>query len=315
MMNSAHVQEKMRKECQDIISMKRNFQKGQINIDRGEHIKAMRLCHARAIISLEEYTKHVCINKTTDDLLALSICTSLLYVIHLNVRQCEKLVYGDSFFNDSSSVGQIISNEDIPTPDLSTMNKNKNKINITKHMTQNGTEELNFHGLITSEQSALPPSNNSAPLPPSTNSCTSSDSKQNGLNTEFINDMQTSDVKSFLTDGAVHKQTGGDDPVLGFSTIKPTLINYWANWCGFCKKFNPEWEKFKLEAKAKFPQLQICDLDVGRDADLDKLAKRVGVRGYPTIVLFANNKITMMVSGNKTKDDICKFVTDNFNKV
>jgi len=92
---------------------------------------------------------------------------------------------------------------------------------------------------------------------------------------------------------------------------KPTLVNYYAYWCGYSKKFQPKWEEFKGLAKSKFPNLQVIDLDVGNDDNLNDLAGQVGVKGYPTVVLFYKDKIVSRGSGDAK--DIIKFVEDNMN--
>jgi len=92
-----------------------------------------------------------------------------------------------------------------------------------------------------------------------------------------------------------------------FDVTKPTLINYWADWCGASNRFNPTWKTFKSNVETKYPHLQITELNVGNDQKLIKLASRVGVKGYPTLVLFYNNKIHSQ-AGNMSIDQIHLFI-------
>lgn len=101
------------------------------------------------------------------------------------------------------------------------------------------------------------------------------------------------------------KQNGGED------VKKITIINFWADWCPFSKKFHPEWEKFKETAHKKFPDLKIADLNVQQNAELEKIAKKAGVRGYPTVILYHNGKMDEIIAGDKTAKDIEKFVKEN----
>ena len=307
MMNEAgDIQQKIKKHFQDITEIKRNFLKNQTDLN--EKIKNMRLCHARAIIDLDIYTKYVCSrgpNATPNELVSLSICTSLMNVIHLNIKSCEKLAYGDGSLNigtESPMAPITIKNE----PDASS------KVKITSHLTKNGTEELSLKGLATTEVRSDKSDLGSFKCTQFTSPMQSSDE----TTTDIINNMETSDIKKWLKTEAPSKQKGGADSLVEqFLVDKPTLINYWADWCPYSVSFKPAWEKFvSEEARTKFPHIQVLDFNVGADPKLDALAKRVGVRGYPTVAFFNNGKITLMVCGNKNANDICKFVEGHFNK-
>ena len=100
---------------------------------------------------------------------------------------------------------------------------------------------------------------------------------------------------------------------------KPTLVYYWADWCGYSIKFNPTWKEFETNSKNKFPNLQIVELNVNDDkqilngkklskVELNKLASDVGVEGYPTIVLFYNKKTYPKIVSRASVDDINNFI-------
>ena len=58
---------------------------------------------------------------------------------------------------------------------------------------------------------------------------------------------------------------------------KPTFTFFFANWCGYCKKAQPEWEKFMEQYNGNVNIL-------GVDCEKQKpLAKKHKVQGYPTI--------------------------------
>jgi thiol-disulfide isomerase/thioredoxin len=97
-------------------------------------------------------------------------------------------------------------------------------------------------------------------------------------------------------------QTGG-----AFNKTDPTLINYYATWCGYSQKFLPVWEEFKNKGN-KHKELQITDMDVGTDKELNRIASEVGVKGYPTIVLFYKGKTYPKVASSLTVEDINNFV-------
>ncbi|XWV26173.1 thioredoxin domain-containing protein [Tupanvirus soda lake] len=95
-----------------------------------------------------------------------------------------------------------------------------------------------------------------------------------------------------------------------FKVDKPTLINYWADWCGPSKAFKPNWDKFVSTYKNKFQDLQVTDLNVKTDKKLNKLASDAGVQGYPTIVFFYNGTKYPKVASGMTVDDINNFITN-----
>jgi len=112
------------------------------------------------------------------------------------------------------------------------------------------------------------------------------------------------------------QQLGGQEQL---DVNKPTLINFWADWCGFSQKFLPVWEEFKKNYKSKFPELQVTELNYGKDVKLDPdltdIAKKAKVEGYPTLVIFANNKKCQKTAGNMTLDELNKFVEKNLGSV
>lgn len=71
---------------------------------------------------------------------------------------------------------------------------------------------------------------------------------------------------------------------------KPTVVRYWADWCGPSMQAKPEWDKF--EKGSNIPGLQIVDLNVESGGGFKTdLAMKVGVTGFPSIRLFSNGKI------------------------
>jgi len=81
------------------------------------------------------------------------------------------------------------------------------------------------------------------------------------------------------------------------------LVEFYAPWCGHCKKLAPEWAKAATELKGK---VKLGAVDATQFQDL---AQRYGVRGYPTIKYFpAGAKLDAEeYDGGRTAGDIVQW--------
>jgi len=86
------------------------------------------------------------------------------------------------------------------------------------------------------------------------------------------------------------------------NTNKYTLVEFYAPWCGHCKKLAPEYEKAASLLKGKVPVVKI---DATEEKDV---ASKYGVKGYPMLIWFDSGK-NKEYDGGKTADAIVEWVT------
>ena len=90
---------------------------------------------------------------------------------------------------------------------------------------------------------------------------------------------------------------------------KPTLVDFYTNWCGPCKMMTPIIDQTKTELGDKANVLKV-DVDKNREA-----AVKYGIRGVPTLILFQNGEPVWRQSGVVQKktlvDKVNEFVINN----
>jgi len=75
------------------------------------------------------------------------------------------------------------------------------------------------------------------------------------------------------------------------SPDKTSLVLFYADWCGHCKKLKPTWNE--CSKKAKDSGLNMVQINVGEGTEKDKsLCEKYEIDGYPTIMIFKNGKAT-----------------------
>lgn len=84
---------------------------------------------------------------------------------------------------------------------------------------------------------------------------------------------------------------------------KNVLVDFYAPWCGPCKKMAPT-----LEALAKAnPDIKILKVNVD---DNQELAKLYGIEEIPTLISFKDGKVAMRSIGLQSEQAITKLITD-----
>lgn len=82
------------------------------------------------------------------------------------------------------------------------------------------------------------------------------------------------------------------------SATVPTLVDFWAPWCGPCKSIAPVLEELAKEFAGK---LQILKLNVD---DNPRTPSQYNVRGIPNLIIFKNGEVVDQIVGAVPKDQL-----------
>ena len=97
-----------------------------------------------------------------------------------------------------------------------------------------------------------------------------------------------------LTDGNF------DDTVL--KSGAPVLVDFWAEWCGPCKRLAPTVDSLATDFAGK---ITVGKLNVD---DNPNTATKFQIRGIPTLLLFKDGQVVESVVGLAQKDDLKKVI-------
>ena len=81
---------------------------------------------------------------------------------------------------------------------------------------------------------------------------------------------------------------------------EPTLVDFWAEWCGPCKMIGPIVEEVADEYSGR---LRVAKMDV--DAN-PSTPQGLGIMGIPTLILFKDGVKVATIVGYRTKEALAE---------
>jgi len=79
---------------------------------------------------------------------------------------------------------------------------------------------------------------------------------------------------------------------------EPTLVDFWAAWCGPCRMIAPIVDEL---AKEYDGQLRVAKMDVDVN---QQTPQKYGIRGIPTLILFKDGNEVERFVGFRPKEDL-----------
>ena len=104
-----------------------------------------------------------------------------------------------------------------------------------------------------------------------------------------------------MSDSIVHVTDASFDADVLQSEL-PTLVDFWAPWCGPCKMIAPILDELAIEYAGK---IKVCKVDV--DSSPESAAK-FNVRGIPALLVFKNGAVEATKVGALSKGQLTEFV-------
>ena len=89
---------------------------------------------------------------------------------------------------------------------------------------------------------------------------------------------------------------------------KPTLVDFWAEWCGPCKQIGPILEEISEE---KINLIKIVKINIDENPNTPQ---KYGVKGIPTLMFFNNGNLIDTKVGSLPKSTLNEWINSILDK-
>lgn len=86
------------------------------------------------------------------------------------------------------------------------------------------------------------------------------------------------------------------------------VVEFFAPWCGHCKRLAPEYEKAATTLKQNDPPVYLVKVDCTSEDGGKELCNEYGVSGFPTLKIFKGGEFSAEYNGPRDADGIVKYM-------